>query len=94
MTVDRLSELRSIARAQALESFDYFANHVLGSKLPSEICDAVQKEIEQSSSNSYNYSDSCNFAVSAWLCVQGKTAKLPKAPTATFAWLFGDFLAQ
>lgn len=30
MTVEHLSEVRSVARARAQEDFDYFAQHVLG----------------------------------------------------------------
>lgn len=47
MTFDALLEVRSVARVQAHEDFEYFANTTLGAKLDTKVCESAQRVFQR-----------------------------------------------
>jgi hypothetical protein len=84
--VDSLTEARQVARERAIESFEYFANYVLGARLDPDLCDVIQQDGMCDRGEKYER------AYDAWLAVQRLGPKLALAPTETFRWLFSDFV--
>lgn len=93
---DNLQKVHSVARAQALESFEYFVNTVLGVKLSSSLCDEVQRLVEFEDLQGAYVILTVRYegALTAWLSVIQKGPKLLSAPTETFQWLFGEFIER
>lgn len=87
-TVTMLSEVRSVARAQAQEDFEFFANTVLSARLSPKLCEDVQRRVE--SGEVVMLQDGRHQEVlDAWLCVLGLSSKsLPRSEV--LSWLFAE----
>lgn len=89
---DRLTNLRDIARAQATEDFEYFANTVCGSRFDPIQCSLIQKQVEQGVT--VVLPPKQQKVLDAWLVIIGRGEKLTVAPTETFQWLFAEHVER
>lgn len=100
---DRLDEVRSTARARAVEDFEFFANHVCGAQLGVEVCLQVAQGVEQEQDVEQvrGVFDALPQglrlhalrAFDAWLFVLGQKDELVHSPSETFDWLFAEEIA-
>ena len=88
---DALSNAREVARAQAQEDFEFFAQHVCGLRTSREICVAVQNAILSGGEISgLSFSHPLHkLAAEAWAGIVSK-GPMVKYPSETFEWLFGE----
>src|SRR5678816_1212725 len=102
---DRLDDVRAVARARAVESFEYFLFHVLGSRVPCGVGDIVQKSVELGLQGEMLFLLPVQLtqrehvelrrALELWLVVIGRKQGVVlghEAPSETFAWLFAEEL--
>lgn len=92
---DRLDEVRSAARARAVEDFEFFCSGVLGLSLPSGICTEIQQGILQGREVRINLEPrrlevQVERAIVAWRVVLGKSGEVVHGPSETFEWLFPE----
>lgn len=93
MTIDRLDEVRSVARAKAREDFTFFCNSVLGVNYHPDFCSSVQRRVE--SGEEVVLSDKRRErALNAWLSVLGRRDLLRSSPCDSFTFLFHDYVAR
>lgn len=100
MSFDRLLEVRSVARARAVEDFEFFANYVLGLSVPKELCSTVQRAVEQGQDvvlTGVRNPKRLENALGAWLVVTGKKTLSQgehlTVESETFSWLFAEQVA-
>lgn len=89
--VDQLIHVHSVARAQAVEDFEFFATTVLGLRIEPTVCDQIQRAVERN--QPLRLEGRAQLALTAWLAVIGRAGPLSDAPTETFQWLFGAYVA-
>lgn len=88
-----LNDVRRLARAKALEDFEYFSNYVLGVRLDAATCFAAQKAVERGEEVRLP-SKSYEAALRSWLYIVRRQGELCNAhKTDTFSWLFGEIAA-
>lgn len=96
---DKLYEVRDVARARALEDFEYFANSVMGVNVARATCDVVQELVLKGRVSSLTQFDlpqhklrSLQNAAMGWMILLHGHADMHErfAPNATYEWLFAD----
>lgn len=93
---DKLQEVRSVARARAVEDFAYFAGAVLGVRLPAEHCLHVQRQVELHGVFTVlpEQQKHADAALLAWLTVLGLREGPVRVQSETFEWLFPEHASQ
>lgn len=97
VSFDRLDQVRTLARARAVEDFSYFVGAVLGlQQFDLQWCEDVQAKVLSHGVHTVLHEKQAvaDRALQLWLVVLGLRTERVERPTETFSWLFPEHVAQ